>query len=72
MHQPAGATLPMHPPQVARGLRYMHMAQPMVMHRDLKLDNIMLTSEAGRKGGGGRNACAAGMWKQQGRVHAAG
>ena len=30
--------------QIARGLRYMHMAQPMVIHRDLKLENVMLTS----------------------------
>lgn len=31
--------------QVARALRYMHMARPMVIHRDLKLDNVLLTTK---------------------------
>jgi len=31
--------------QVAKGLRYLHMAKPMVVHRDLKLENLMLECE---------------------------
>lgn len=28
--------------QIARGLKYLHMAQPMVIHRDLKLENVLV------------------------------
>ncbi|KAI8476817.1 MAG: kinase-like domain-containing protein [Monoraphidium minutum] len=30
--------------QMARGLRYLHSASPMVIHRDLKLENVLLKS----------------------------
>lgn len=30
--------------QIARGLRYLHHAEPQVIHRDMKFDNVLLTS----------------------------
>ena len=30
---------------IARGLKYLHECQPMVIHRDLKLENILLSGE---------------------------
>lgn len=33
--------------QVAQGLKYLHRAQPQVIHRDLKLDNILLKGGTG-------------------------
>ena len=47
-------------PQVARGLRYMHMARPMVIHRDLKLENILIGSEPGGRAGWGSRAAGPG------------
>jgi len=38
--------------QIARGLAYMHGSRPMVIHRDLKLENILLAGEGGASGGG--------------------
>ena len=38
---------------VAQGLRYLHEGRPMVIHRDLKLDNILLQVGRGVGGGGG-------------------
>ncbi|KAF5827937.1 kinase-like domain-containing protein [Dunaliella salina] len=37
--------------QVAEALAYLHSAVPMVIHRDLKLENVLLTSEAQTPGG---------------------
>ncbi|KIZ04397.1 Dual specificity protein kinase shkE [Monoraphidium neglectum] len=31
--------------QIARGLQYLHSAKPMVIHRDLKLENVLLNSD---------------------------
>lgn len=48
---PQTPPLHLHPPwvlawhQIARGLRYMHTANPMVIHRDLKLENVLLQGE---------------------------
>lgn len=38
--------------QIAEGLAYLHSAQPIVVHRDLKLDNILLTAAMSFKDGG--------------------
>jgi serine/threonine protein kinase len=45
--------------QVAHGLQYLHQARPQVIHRDLKLENILL--RGGCVGGGG--------WQTGGCVH---
>lgn len=37
--------------QIAQGLQYLHSVQPIVVHRDLKLDNILLTEALDFKGG---------------------
>ncbi|KAF8055751.1 splA [Scenedesmus sp. PABB004] len=38
--------------QMARGLRYLHSTSPMVIHRDLKLENVLLRSANPAKGQG--------------------
>uniref|UniRef100_A0A383VIX9 Protein kinase domain-containing protein n=1 Tax=Tetradesmus obliquus TaxID=3088 RepID=A0A383VIX9_TETOB len=37
--------------QMARGLKYLHSCQPMVIHRDLKLENVLLNVHSKSKGG---------------------
>ena len=32
---------------IAQGLKYLHNCQPMVIHRDLKLENILMMGETG-------------------------
>ena len=61
--------------QIAEGLLFMHSAQPMVLHRDMKTENILLVSGPGGAlsamigdfgewlGGGGRGGI-------QGEIHA--
>ena len=36
--------------QISAGLAYLHSQRPMVIHRDLKLDNILLTGRGARPG----------------------
>jgi serine/threonine protein kinase len=38
--------------QIAEGLAYLHSVQPIVVHRDLKLDNVLLTAAQAFKNGG--------------------
>jgi len=33
---------------IAKGMQYLHASRPMVVHRDLKLQNIMLDQKANR------------------------
>ena len=42
---------------IAQGLKYLHQCQPMVIHRDLKLENILMSGENGGRGRGRGREC---------------